>query len=134
MIYYRKREAAQSQQDTQYQGIDRREQQKRKEDTSPKFDPHGFGIERPLKPEIPQDWTKFTEADVNKLKEYYQDMIQYNEKLRQKTAASNNQNISKNTFDYAEAIYQLRQEIVQLDRDWQDLKAKQMKKQQRKRE
>lgn len=130
----RKREAAQSQQDTQYQGIDRREQQKAKEDESPKFDPHGFGIERPLKPEIPQDWTQFTEADVNKLKEYYRDMIQYNEKLRQKTAAFHNPNISKNSITYAGIIARLQQEIVQLDKDWQDLKAKQMKKQQKKRE
>lgn len=98
---------------------------------SPGYDSHGYGIEKPVKPEIIDNWEKFTEADVQKLKNYYRDLIEYNEKLRQKTGNDNDINIRKKSLTYAGIIARLQEEIRQLDKDWAKLKEKQQKKRKR---
>ena len=94
------------------------------QDIKPEYDPFEYGIEKPVKPDLPDNWSKFTEQDVNKLKNYYNDLIEYNEKVRKKTSRDPKLEIRGKTLDYAEKIMNLRQEIKQLEKDWEILKSK----------
>lgn len=121
----RAREEAQRKREAESQ---KKDSEKSNDNESSGYDPHGLGIEKPVKPDLPGDWNRFTEGDVNNLKEYYNDKILYYEKVMRKLQDHPDIKIRGKILDYTGKIMNFRKAIIQLEKDWQDLKQKIQKK------
>ncbi len=127
----RKREAELQKKDSEKSNDNesqKKDSEKSNDNESPGYDPFNFGIEKPVKPDLPGDWNRFTESDVNNLKEYYNDKILYYEKVIRKLQDHPDIKIRGKILDYTGKIMNLKKEIIQLEKDWQELKQKIQKK------